>query len=64
MKVNKEVIAFWVIGAILLFMGTAVENYLFEILAVIVISIGFGLAIFWNDLFKENKTNIEEKQNA
>ena len=64
MKINREVISFWVIGAILLFMGTAVENYLFEILAIIVISIGFGLAIFWKDLFKENKTNTGEKQNA
>ncbi len=48
-----------IIGAILLFIGTSVKHYGFEILAIIVIAFGVILAVFWNDLFK---TKIIEKK--
>jgi hypothetical protein len=59
MKITKEVIACWVIGAILILFGTSVRSYIFEALAIIVIAFGVVLAVFWNDLFK---TNIKEQQ--
>ena len=59
MKITKEVIACWVIGAILIIFGTSVQSYIFEALAIIVITFGVVLAVFWNDLFK---TNIKEQQ--
>jgi hypothetical protein len=62
MKITKEIIACWVIGAILIFFGTSVESYIFEILAVIVIAIGFVLAIFWEDLFKVKETEQKKEQ--
>jgi hypothetical protein len=61
MKITKEVIACWIIGAILIFFGTSVENYIFEILAVIVITIGFVLAIFWEDLFKVKESEQKKE---
>ncbi len=55
MKITKEVIVCWIIGAILVFFGTSIESYVFEALAVVVIALGAILAIFWDDLFKTNK---------
>ena len=60
MKITKEVIACWIIGAILIFFGTSVESYIFEVLAIVVIAVGFVLAIFWEDLFKVKE--IEQKK--
>ena len=62
MKITKEVIACWIIGAILIFFGTSVESYIFEVLAVIVIAIGFVLAIFWEDLVKVKETEQKKEQ--
>jgi membrane protein implicated in regulation of membrane protease activity len=55
MKITKEVIVCWIIGAILVFFGTSVESYVFEALAVVIIAFGAILAIFWDDFFKTNK---------
>lgn len=59
MKIRKEAIACWIIGAILIFFGTSVENYFFETLAVIVIVFGVVLQLFYDDLFKAKR--IEQK---
>jgi hypothetical protein len=59
MKITKEVITCWIIGAILILFGTSVRSYIFETLAIIVIAFGIVLAVFWNDIFK---TNIKEQQ--
>jgi len=50
-----------VVGAILLFFGTAVKHYGFELLAVGVIIFGVVIAIFWNDLFKLKTTKQTEE---
>jgi len=62
MKITKEVIVCWVIGAILVFFGTSVRSYVFEALAIIVIAFGVVLAVFWNDLFKTNKEKEQVKE--
>jgi uncharacterized membrane protein len=60
MKITKEVIACWIIGAILVFFGTSVESYVFEALAIIIIAFGAILAIFWDDFFKTDKKKQNE----
>ena len=60
MKITKEVIVCWVIGAILVIFGTSVDSYVFEALAIAVIAFGVVLSVFWNDIFK---TNEEKQQN-
>jgi UDP-N-acetylmuramyl pentapeptide phosphotransferase/UDP-N-acetylglucosamine-1-phosphate transferase len=62
MKITKEVIACWIIGAILVFFGTSVESYVFETLAVVIIAFGAILAIFWDDFFKTNKQEQIKKK--
>ncbi len=56
------------VGAILLYFGTSVKHYGFEILAIGVITFGVILAIFWNDLFKAKEKECqplkEEKINV
>ena len=44
MKITKEVIICWIIGAILVIFGTSVRSYIFEALAIIVIAFGVILA--------------------
>jgi len=61
-KITKEVITCWIIGAILIFFGTSVESYVFEALAVVIIAFGAVLAIFWDDFFKTNKKEQREKK--
>ena len=62
MKITKEVILCWIIGAILVFFGTSVESYVFEALAVVIIAFGAILAIFWDDFFKTNKKEQIKKK--
>ena len=62
MKITKEVILCWIIGAILVFFGTSVESYVFEALAVVIIAFGVILAIFWDDFFKTNKKEQTKKK--
>jgi hypothetical protein len=64
MRVTKEVIVCLVIGAILVFFGTSVKSYIFEALAIVVIAFGVILAVFWDDLFKTNNKNKEEKRDG
>lgn len=54
MELNRNIttVICLIIGAALLFFGTSVKHYGFEILAIIVIAFGVILAVFWNDLFK------------
>lgn len=63
MKISKEVIICWIIGAILIIFGTSVGSYIYEALAIIVIAFGAILAVFWEDLFKTKKVEpkTEEK---
>ena len=62
MKITKEVIVCWVIGAILVIFGTSVNSYVFEALAIVAIAFGVILAVFWNDLFKTNTKEQEKKE--
>ncbi|XHH10317.1 MAG: hypothetical protein ACFCUE_06720 [Candidatus Bathyarchaeia archaeon] len=62
MKITKEVIICWIIGAILIIFGTSARNYIFEALAIIVIAFGAVLAIFWDDLFKTKKTETKNTE--
>ena len=62
MKITKEVIVCWVIGAILVIFGTSVNSYVFEALAIVVIAFGVILAVFWNDLFKTNTKEQQKKE--
>ncbi len=62
MKITKEVIICWIIGAILIIFGTSVNNYIFEALAIAVIAFGAILAIFWEDLFKTKKQEPKKEE--
>ncbi len=62
MKITKEVVICWIIGAILVIFGTSVSSYIFEALAVIVIAFGAILAIFWEDLFKTKKVEPKTEE--
>ena len=62
MKITKEVIACWIIGAILVIFGTSVESYVFEALAIAVIAFGVVLSVFWNDIFKTNEEKQQKKE--
>ena len=62
MKITKEVIACWIIGAILVIFGTSVESYVFEALAIVVIAFGVVLSVFWNDIFKTNEEKQQKKE--
>ena len=62
MKITKEVITCWIIGGILILFGTSVQSYIFEALAIIVITFGVVLAVFWNDLFKTNNKEQQIKE--
>lgn len=62
MKITKEVIVCWVIGAILVIFGTSVNSYVFEALAIVVIAFGVVLSVFWNDIFKTNTKEQQKKE--
>ena len=62
MKITKEVIVCWVIGAILVIFGTSVNSYVFEALAIVVIAFGVVLAVFWNDIFKTNEKKQQKEE--
>ena len=62
MKITKEVVVCWIIGAILVIFGTSVRSYIFEALAVIVIAFGVILAVFWEDLFKAKKVEPKTEE--
>jgi hypothetical protein len=62
MKITKEVITCWIIGGILILFGTSVQSYIFEALAIIAITFGIVLAVFWNDLFKSNNKEQQIKE--
>jgi hypothetical protein len=62
MKISKEVIICWIIGAILIIFGTSVGSYIYEALAIIVIAFGAILAVFWEDLFKTKKVEPKKEE--
>ena len=59
-KINyREAIILWVGAAILLIIGTSTKSYVFEVLAIIMITIGYIIAM-WDRIF--SKTNNEEQK--
>ena len=59
-KINyREAIILWVGAAILLIIGTSTKSYIFEIVAIIMITFGYIIAM-WDRIF--SKTNNEEQK--